>query len=51
MPINCSAKPQQHRIKHYASTRDAFSFFNQLTGPELLDTVESLGDGAIGING
>lgn len=41
MHINRSCKRQQHRIRHYASASDAFSFFNQLTGPELLDTVES----------
>ena len=41
MNINPSAQSQQHRIKHYASVSDAFSFFNQLTGPELLDTIEA----------
>jgi len=41
MHINRSTKPQQHRIKHYASISDTFSFFNQLTGPELFDTLES----------
>jgi hypothetical protein len=40
MHINRSIKPQQQRIKHYASISDAFSFFNQLTSPELLDTLE-----------
>lgn len=41
MHLNCSAKSKQHRIKHYATTSDAFSFFNQLTSPELLETIES----------
>jgi len=40
MHINCFAKPQQHRIKHYAATSDAFNFFNQLTSPELFETLE-----------
>ena len=40
MHINRSIKSQQQRIKHYASINDAFSFFNQLTSPELLDTLE-----------
>ncbi len=41
MHINRSAKFKQQRLKHYASASNAFSFFNQLTGPKLLDTVES----------
>src|SRR5665647_1414560 len=41
MHINRFAKPQQRRIKHYATTSDAFSFFNQLTSSELLKTTES----------
>ena len=32
---------QQHRVQHYAAASDAFGFFNQLTSPELLDTLES----------
>jgi Transposase DDE domain len=40
MHINRSIKPQQQRIKHYAKTSDAFSFFNQLTSPDLLETLE-----------
>lgn len=42
MHLNCSAQSKQHRLKHYASSRDAFSFFNQLTSPELLETMESV---------
>jgi len=41
MHLNCSAKSKQHRIKHYATASDAFSFFNQLTSPELLETIKS----------
>jgi len=41
MHINRSIKPQQQRIKHYATNSDAFCFFNQLTSPELLETMES----------
>ena len=41
MHINRSALSQQHRVQHYAVASDAFSFFNQLTSPELLDTLES----------
>jgi hypothetical protein len=41
MHINRSVLSQQHRVQHYAATIDAFSFFNQLTSPELLDTLES----------
>ena len=41
MHIIHSAKPQQQRIKHYVAASDAFSFFNQLTSPELLETMES----------
>jgi hypothetical protein len=40
MYINRSAKSQQQRIKHHASVSDAFSFFNQLTSPELFDITE-----------
>ena len=32
---------QQRRIERYVATSDALSFFNQLTSPELLDTLES----------
>lgn len=33
---------QQKRIRQHAANNDSYSFFNLLTGPELLDTVESL---------
>lgn len=33
---------QQSRVQKHASDSDAYSFFNLLTGPELLDKVESL---------
>ena len=35
------AKLQQQNIKQYAQNSDALSFFNQLTSPELLKTLES----------
>lgn len=35
-------KVQQKRLHHHAANNDSYSFFNLLTGPELLDTVESL---------
>jgi hypothetical protein len=41
MHLNRSAQAKQLRIKHYATASDAFGFFNQLTSPELLETVES----------
>ncbi len=41
MNNNRSALYQQHRIQHYAATSDVFSFFNQLTSPDLLDMLES----------
>lgn len=41
MHITRSTKPQQQRLKHYVAASDAFSFFNQLTSPELLETMES----------
>lgn len=37
-----SAHAQQQRIRNHASNSDAYSFFNLLTSPELLDQVESL---------
>ena len=40
MHSNRSALSQQHRLKRYASSSDAFSFFNLLTSPDLLDTLE-----------
>lgn len=36
-----STKLQQQRLKQYLATSDAFDFFNQLTSPELLETLES----------
>lgn len=41
MHINRSVLSQQHRVQRHAATSDAFCFFNQLTSPELLDTLES----------
>lgn len=41
MHINRSALSQQHRVQHYAAANDAFDFFNMLTSPELLDTLEA----------
>lgn len=32
---------QQHRIQHYAATSGAFDFFNMLTSPELMQTLEA----------
>jgi hypothetical protein len=37
--------PQQSRVRRRADQGDAFAFFNLLTSPELLDTVESLRPG------
>jgi len=42
MHRNPSAQAQQQRIHKHASNNDALSFFNLLTGPELLEQVESL---------
>src|SRR3990172_7100885 len=33
---------QQNRVRHRADQSDAYTFFNLLTGPDLLDKVESL---------
>ena len=41
MHNNRSTLFQQHRVQRYAATSDAFSFFNQLTSPDLLDTLET----------
>ena len=41
MHINRSVLSQQHRVQRYAAASDAFGFFNQLTSPDLLDTLES----------
>ena len=37
-----AGRVQQKRLHHHAANNDAYSFFNLLTSPELLDTVESL---------
>jgi len=34
--------PQQRRVRHHASNSDPYTFFNLLTGPDLLDDVEAL---------
>jgi Transposase DDE domain len=41
MHINRSALSQQHRVRHYAAANDALDFFNMLTSPALLDTLEA----------
>jgi hypothetical protein len=41
-PSQRSCQHQQKRVHHYAANSDAYAFFNLLTGPELLDPVESL---------
>jgi hypothetical protein len=41
MHNNRSASSQQHRVQRHASATDAIGFFNLLTSPELLDTLES----------
>ena len=33
---------QQKRVSHHAASTDSYAFFNLLTGPQLLDKVESL---------
>jgi hypothetical protein len=33
---------QQRKIRHRAQQSDAYAFFNLLTGPQLIDKVESL---------
>jgi len=33
---------QQQRVRQHAANSDAYAFFNLLTGPDLLDPVESL---------
>jgi hypothetical protein len=37
-----NARSQQHRVRAQVKGSDAYAFFNLLTGPELLDQVESL---------
>jgi len=39
---NKLAQYQQQKIQHYAKNNDAYSFFNLLTSPELLATVDAL---------
>jgi hypothetical protein len=41
MHTNRSALSQQHRVKHHAAANDAFDFFNMLTSPALLETLEA----------
>jgi len=41
-PTQRACLHQQHRVRHHATTHDAYAFFNLLTGPEFLDPVESL---------
>lgn len=41
MHLNRSVLSQQHRVQRYAAASDAFGFFNLLTSPDLLDTLES----------
>lgn len=41
MHINRSALSKQLRVQHYAAANDAFDFFNMLTSPDLLDTLEA----------
>lgn len=40
-PRRQTVQHQQQRIRHHASNSDAYTFFNLLTGPELLESVES----------
>lgn len=43
MHPSCSARVhQQKRIRRHAANSDAYTFFNLLIGPDLLDMVESL---------
>ncbi len=39
---NKFAQCEQQRIQHYVQNSDSYSFFNLLTGPEMLATVEAL---------
>lgn len=41
MHSNRSVSSQQHRVQRHASATDAIGFFNLLTSPDLLDTLES----------
>jgi hypothetical protein len=40
-PSQRAVRHQQKRIKIHATNNDSYAFFNQLTGPEFLDQVES----------
>lgn len=42
MHTNLRARAQQHVLRRHARQSDAYTFFNVLTGPQLLDKVESL---------
>ena len=41
-PIRRACVQQQRRVRSHADTRDAYTFFNLLTGPALLGEVEAL---------
>lgn len=41
-PIRSATELQQARVRRHTADSDSFSFFNLLTGPELLEEVESL---------
>lgn len=41
MHTNHFVLSQQHRVQRYAAASDVFDFFNRLTSPELLGTLES----------
>jgi hypothetical protein len=41
-PNQRACVPQQRRVRHHASNTDPYTFFNLLTGPDLLDEVEAL---------
>jgi len=41
-PIRHACALQQRRVRSHASNSDPYTFFNLLTGPELLDRVDSL---------
>lgn len=41
-PKQRACVPQQRRVHRHASNSDPYTFFNLLTGPDLLDDVEAL---------
>jgi hypothetical protein len=41
-PNRRSCVHQQRRVRRHAANSDSYQFFNLLTGPDLLDTVEAL---------